>query len=112
MPWTFTIETSHEDGQPLYIVHVNELPVLGTDAPTIEEAFKQIYEVMRVLFEWNLKDGIEIPEPGQLEDFKGNIAYRTTPQRHFTIASEAKRKNLSLSQVIDSFIDKLIAARR
>ncbi len=106
LPWTYTIETTNETGETLYIVHVNELPGISTDAPSIEEAMQLIKEAMQGAFEMYLEDGEEIPEPTNKNDYKGNIAYRTTPSRHFLIAREAKKRNISLSQAIDTFIDK------
>ncbi len=44
--------------------------------------------------------------------FKGNIAYRTTPERHYRIAREAEKRNLSLSQFIDGSIDSDLRKRK
>ena len=68
LPWTYTIETTMDTGELLYVVHVNELPYLSTDAPSIEEAMKAIREVMIAVFEMDLKDGIEIPEPNTIKE--------------------------------------------
>lgn len=78
LPWTYTIETTQETGQLLYIVHVNELPGISTDAPTLEEAMEHIKEAMAGAFKLYLKHGDEIPEPINPNKFKGNIAYRTS----------------------------------
>ena len=63
LPWTYTIETTRETGQLLYIVHVNELPGIATDASTLEEAMVLIKEAMRGAFKLYLKQREEIPEP-------------------------------------------------
>ena len=52
--------------------------------------------------------GEETPVPITEKDFAGNIAYRTTSERHYLIAREARKRNMSLSQVIDNFIDKAV----
>lgn len=36
LPWTYTIEAAKEDGKVQYIVSVNELPGICTDASTLE----------------------------------------------------------------------------
>lgn len=108
LPWTYTIETAQEDGKILYIVHVNELPRIGTDAYSLEEAMKSIKEVMAALFEAYLSEGEEIPEPVNEGQFKGNIAYRTTSRRHYLLMREAKKRELSLSQILDSLIDNML----
>jgi predicted RNase H-like HicB family nuclease len=106
LPWTYTIEQAQdENNNKIYIVRVNELPGVVTDAPTIEEAMKLIKEAMSLAFEMYLESGEEIPEPIKESHFKGNIAYRTTSRRHYLIAREAQKRNLSLSQLIDTLID-------
>lgn len=105
LPWTYTIETTKESGELLFIVHVNELPGISTDAPTIDEAMRLIKEAMESAFELYLKHGDEIPEPVNPDQFKGNIAYRTSGTRHYKLFREAQKKDLSLSQLIDHCID-------
>ncbi len=70
LPWTYTIETAQEDEKTLYIVHVNELPRIGTDAYSLEEAMKSLKEIMATLFELYLQEGEEIPEPVNLDYVK------------------------------------------
>jgi predicted RNase H-like HicB family nuclease len=108
LPWTYTIETTYETGKPLYIVHVNELPGIVTDAPTVEKAMKLIKEAMTAAFELYLKNDEEIPEPVNPDQFKGNIAYRTSSARHYKLFRESQKTNLSLSQYIDQCIDKAL----
>lgn len=56
LPWTYTIEKTNETGASLYIVMVNELPYLTTDASSIDEAMKQIKEVMAHVFSLDLEN--------------------------------------------------------
>lgn len=64
LPWTYTIETEEDEkGNPIYVVYVNELEGIATDAPTIEKAMKLIKEVMEATFEMYLENDEEIPEP-------------------------------------------------
>jgi len=110
--WTYTIETTIENGQTLYIVHLNEIHGISTDATSIEEAMTLMKEAMMASFEMYLEDNEEIPEPIQEENYKGQIAYRTTPKRHYLIAKEAKKRDISLSQVIDQYIDKSVLKKQ
>ncbi|HLB93627.1 MAG TPA: type II toxin-antitoxin system HicB family antitoxin [Candidatus Babeliales bacterium] len=105
LPWTYTIETTKETGELLYIVHVNELPGIATDAPSLETAMSLIKEAMTGALELYLKQGDVIPEPIDPEEFKGNIAYRTSSSRHYKLFKEAQKRNQSLSQFIDQCID-------
>lgn len=111
LPWTYTIETTRETGKLLYIVHVNELPGIATDSPSLDEAMELIKEAMTAAFELYMKNGEEIPEPIDEEEFKGNIAYRTNSQRHYLLAKEARRKKESLSTVLDQCVDSTLGKR-
>lgn len=57
LPWTYTVETAVERDRPIYIIRVNELPGVATDAPTLDEAMKLLKEAMHGLFEMYLEDG-------------------------------------------------------
>jgi antitoxin HicB len=106
LPWTYTIETTQdENGNSLYIVSVNELPGVQTDASSIQEAMELIQDAMKGAFKLYMKHGEEIPEPISEDDYKGNIAYRTTSRRHYILAREARKRNQSLSKIIDECID-------
>lgn len=105
LPWTYTIITAKEDGEPFFIVRVNELPGVVSDAPTIQGAMRGIKEAMQGAFELYRENGEEIPEPVDPEAYKGRIAYRTTGKRHARLAQEALVKHISLSAVIDQCID-------
>ena len=111
LPWTYTVETAKDGDETLYVISVNELPGICTDAPTIDEAMLLIKEAMLGVFQLYLENGEEIPEPVDQEQYKGNIAYRTTSRRHYLIAREAQRKNSSLSRVIDEFIDVVLGRK-
>lgn len=108
LPWSYTVETTKEDGQILYIVCVNELPGVCTDAPTIDTAMKLIREAMAAIFEFYLENNEEIPEPIDEKQYKGNIAYRTSSRRHHRIAREAQIRKSSLSNIIDECIDQTL----
>jgi predicted RNase H-like HicB family nuclease len=106
LPWTYTVEqASDENKNKIYVVRVNELPGICTDATSLDQAMELIKEPMKAAFEFYIENGEDIPEPVNEEDFKGNIAYRTTSRRHYLISKEAQKRDQSLSQVIDSLVD-------
>ncbi len=112
LPWTYTITTERDDkGKNIFIVHVNELPGIATDASSLEKAMKSIREVMETTFNMYFDNDEEIPEPQVLEQYKGNVAYRTTSLRHYSLVKAAQKKNLSISQFIDNAIDVAIKKR-
>jgi predicted RNase H-like HicB family nuclease len=112
LPWTYTIETEmDEKDNPIYVIRVNELEGIVTDAPTIEEGMKLIKEAMQAAFKMYIENKEEIPEPKMFEQYKGNIAYRTTSLRHYSLVKEAQKKNVSISQLIDTAIDSALKKR-
>lgn len=56
LSWTYTIETDHDKkGKKVYVVKVNELPGVSTDASTIKEAFENIKEAIALSCEMDLE---------------------------------------------------------
>jgi predicted RNase H-like HicB family nuclease len=103
--WTYTIEKETDKKQSYYIIRVNELPGACTDAPTIEEGMREIEDVIQAVIELYLKNGEKVPEPINKKKFKGNIAYRTTSERHYYLAKLAHQQHKSLSKTLDMIID-------
>lgn len=106
LPWSYTIEQETYEGKHYFIIRVNELPGICTDAETIEEGMELIKEAIEGAIVLYLKNGEKIPEPIKREDYKGNIAYRTTCERHYSVAKLAKKTKKSISKTIDDLIDK------
>lgn len=110
LPWTYTVEQTVDNKKnKIYVVRVNELPGICTDAKSLDEAMQLIKEPMKAAFEFYMENNEDIPEPIKEENYKGNISYRTTSRRHYLIIKEAMRKDLSISQVIDNLIDTFLS---
>ena len=105
LKWSYTIEQESEKDKDYYIIRVNELPGVCTDALTIEEGLKEIKDAIRAAIKLYLKNGEPVPEPINKKDYKGNIAYRTTSERHYHIAKIAKDTQKSISKTMDELID-------
>ena len=61
--WSYTIEQETHQGKHHYIIRVNELPGVCTDAPTIEAGMKEIQEAIEASVKLYLKHGEPVPEP-------------------------------------------------
>lgn len=61
--WTYTIEKESSDGKEYYIIRVNELPGICTDAEDINEGMKSIKEAMKAAFKLYMRHGEKIPKP-------------------------------------------------
>ena len=103
--WSYTVEQETHKGVRYYIIRVNELPGVCTDAETIEEGMRGIKEAIEGAVRLYLKFKEPVPEPIQKAQFKGQIAYRTTSERHYYVAKAAKTMHKSISKTIDDLID-------
>lgn len=103
--WSYTIEQETHKGAHYYIIRVNELPGVCTDAATIEEGMREIRDAIEAAIRLYIKNKEPIPEPIKKELFKGQIAYRTTSERHYNVAKVAKAMHKSISKTIDDLID-------
>ncbi len=103
--WSYTIEQETEKGKHFYIIRVNELPGICTDAETIEKGMENIKEAIEAAVILYLENNRPVPEPIRKEKLKGNIAYRTTRERHYHVAKAAKEMHKSISKTIDELID-------
>ncbi len=105
LPWTYTVETAQRAESTVFVMRVNELPEVCADALSLEGAMTSLRPVFVRELERRLAVGESIPEPLALEQCKGKVAYRTTPERHYKLAKEAKKRGMSLSRLIDYCID-------
>ncbi len=105
LPWSYTVEQETYDGKQYFIILVNELPGICTDAETIEEGMELVKEAIEGAVTLYLKNGESVPEPIKRENYKGNIAYRTTSERHYYVAKLANATHKSISKTIDELID-------
>lgn len=103
--WSYTIEQSSHKGKKFFIIRINELPGVCTDAKNIEEGMKNIQDALIATIELYLEQGEEVPEPINKEEFKGNISYRTTSERHFSLAKLAQQRHISMNKALDLIFD-------
>lgn len=114
LPWTYTIgQDVDNEGNKIYVISVNELPGVQTDAYTREEAFELIKDAMDGTFALYMEIGKKIPEPKSIKEkeFKGNIMYRTSKERHFRLAQEARKRKKPINKLIDEFVGQALTAK-
>lgn len=108
LPWTYTIKQEIDGDNRYYIIRVNELPGVCTDAETIEEGMKLIKEAIEGAVALYLKNGEPVPIPISKNQCKGNISYRTTQERHYFLMETAQQKNISMNKMLDMVVDDAI----
>ncbi len=96
LPWTYNFEFDPEDST--YFVRTLEVKCCTAEGETQEEAFLNYRKILRQHLEVAIKENIEIVEPVNPQDYKGNISYRTTPEKHFRLAKKAKKENISINK--------------
>ena len=102
LPYTFIIEWSEID--ECFLGSILELEHNMTCGQTREEVLTNLREALDSYIATSLENNIEIPEPLKIKDFKGNITYRTSKERHYKLAKQAKLQGKSINAFIDETI--------
>lgn len=105
LPWTYTIEKESHKGSTYYIIRVNELPGICTDAEDLNEGMEGIKEAIACAVEIYQERGESVPEPVDRDEYRGKILYRTDSSRHFLIAKLARTRHKSISKTLDDIVD-------
>ena len=111
LPYTYIIEWSDVD--ECFLGSIVELERNMTSGQTREEVLTNLKEALVSYVTTSLDNDMEIPEPLKIEDFKGSITYRTSKERHYKLAKQAKLFGKSINAFIDEAIgEKLKNAAR
>jgi predicted RNase H-like HicB family nuclease len=103
LPYSFKIEWSDIDA--CYIATVEEIPECQSHGNTPDEALYMIKDAFKSHVSSCLHFGDSIPEPVKIGDYKGNIHFRTTPQKHYMLDKQAKMAGESINTLINTAID-------
>ena len=111
LPYTYIIEWSDVDN--CFLGSIVELERNMTCGQTREEVFAYLKEALVSYITTSLENNMEIPEPLKIKNFKGNITYRTSKERHYQLAKQAKLNGKSINALIDEAIgEKLLLLKR
>jgi len=102
LPYTYIIEWSDVDS--CFLGSIVELERNMTCGQTREEVLVNLKEALVSYVTTSLDNNMEIPEPLKIEDFKGSITYRTSKERHYRLAKQAKLYGKSINAFIDEVI--------
>jgi len=102
LPYTYIIEWSDVDG--CFLGSIVELEHNMTCGQTREEVLTNLKEALVSYVTTSLNNKMEIPEPFKIDDFKGSITYRTSKERHYKLAKQAKLYGKSINAFIDEAI--------
>jgi antitoxin HicB len=104
LPYTYIIEWSDVDG--CFLGSIVELERNMTCGQTREEVLANLKEALVSYVTTSLDNNMEIPEPLKIEEFKGSITYRTSRERHYSLAKQAKLYGKSINAFIDEAISE------
>ena len=96
LPYRVEVVEDKEEGG--YALHCPELSGCMTCADTIEQGFRMIEDAKREWFMACLEDGITIPEPSRLEDYRGQFKLRLPKSLHRLLAQRSDEEGVSMNQ--------------
>ena len=108
LPYTYVIEWSDIDD--CFLGSIIELEHNMTYGQTPEEVLSNLKEALGSYVTTSIKNNMEIPEPLKVKDFKGNITYRTSRERHYRLAKQAKLYGKSINAFIDETIGEKLSS--
>ena len=85
-----------EDGG--YMASFPDLPGCITCGETIERAVENAADAKKAWLEAALEEGIEIHEPGSLEEYSGQFKIRMPRSLHRDLAEHSKKEGISMNQ--------------
>ena len=110
VPYTYIIEWSDVD--ECFLGSIVELERNMTCGQTREEVLSNLKEALVSYVKTSIDNKMEIPEPLKIKNFRGNITYRTSQERHYRLAKQAKLYGKSINAFIDEAIrEKLKVAQ-
>ena len=89
------VEDKDEGG---FVVSYPELPGCITCGETIERAVENAADAKKAWLEAALEEGIEIHEPGSLEEYSGQFKIRMPRSLHRDPAEHSKKEGISMNQ--------------
>lgn len=110
MPYRLEITPDPDEGG--FVASYPELPGCLTCAETMEEVIRNAEDAKRLWLEAAIEDGIEIREPGMVEDYSGQFKLRIPKSLHKSLAEHSKREGISMNQYCLYLLAKHDAAWR
>jgi antitoxin HicB len=96
----YTIKLIEEDG--VFYTEVEEIPGCFSEGNTVEQAYDNIKDAMRLWMETAVERNIQIPVPKKEEEreFSGRIMLRMPKELHKSLTKSADNDDISLNQFI------------
>lgn len=89
------VEDKQEGG---FVISFPELPGCITCGETIESAVTNAQDDKKAWLETALEQGIEIPQPDNLQEYSGQFKLRIPRSLHKSLTEHSKREGISMNQ--------------
>lgn len=96
--YTYRAEWSEEDG--VFIAKVLEIQSILAHGDSPENAIKELKIALKIALDSMSEEGLALPKPMSLHNFKGKFLIRTTPELHKEITIQAAESGVSVNQFI------------
>lgn len=98
MQLAYRMEIIEDKAEGGYVVSFPDLPGCVTCGDTIPSALENAQDAKRVWLDAAIEDGIEIPEPGSINEYSGQFKLRMPKSLHKLLAEHSKREGISMNQ--------------
>ena len=99
LPYTRLVQEIHDESGHYFFGRILELDGCQSTAETLEELYESLNEAMEGYLEIKLENGLSIPVPERVEDYRGKFVVRLPKSLHQRLAIEAKNEGVSLNQL-------------
>ncbi|MGN1143522.1 MAG: type II toxin-antitoxin system HicB family antitoxin [Anaerovoracaceae bacterium] len=96
LPYKMEIVPDFDEGG--YAVSWPELPGCVTCGETLEQAVRNAEDAKYTWLETAIEEGVEIPEPINLDDYSGQFKLRLPKSLHRTLSEQASAEGISMNQ--------------
>ena len=96
LPYKMEIVPDLDEGG--YAVNWPELPGCVTCGETLEQAVRNAEDAKYTWLETAIEEGVEIPEPINLDDYSGQFKLRLPKSLHRTLSEQASAEGISMNQ--------------
>ncbi|MBN2389301.1 MAG: type II toxin-antitoxin system HicB family antitoxin [Anaerolineae bacterium] len=108
LPYTIELIPDPDGG---WFVAVKELPGCMSQGDTEAEALEMIRDAMEGWLEVALDNGMNIPEPRNLDEYSGKFVVRVPRSLHRELVERAEEEGTSLNQYINVLLAHAIGDR-
>lgn len=96
LPYKMEIVPDLDEGG--YALNWPELPGCVTCGETLEQAVRNAEDAKYTWLETAIEEGVEIPEPINLDDYSGQFKLRLPKSLHRTLSEQASAEGISMNQ--------------